>query len=156
MEAILHYNDVIMSAMAHQMSSLTIVYSTVYSGADQRKHQSSGSLAFVKEIQRWPVNSPHKGPVTWKLFSIDDVIMVYQVMVAIWDFGSLFDLLNLELVLFNVHLLFCIICNNIHCRRSMWKYRLQNVGHLGGALMCSTACNLDLLKPASVTCVIFE
>ena len=43
---------------------LTIVYSSVYSGADQRKHQSSASLAFVRGIPRGPVNSPHKGPVT--------------------------------------------------------------------------------------------
>ena len=42
-----HYNDVIMSAMASQIASLTSVYSTVYSGADQRKHQRSASLAFV-------------------------------------------------------------------------------------------------------------
>ena len=55
---ILHYNDVIMSAMASQITSLTIVYSTVYSGADQWKHQSSASLAFVRGIHR--VNSPHK------------------------------------------------------------------------------------------------
>ena len=40
---------------------ITIVYSAVYSGADQRKHESSASLAFVREIHRWPVNSPHKG-----------------------------------------------------------------------------------------------
>ena len=52
-----HYNDVIMSAMASQITSLTIVYSTVYAGADQRKHQSSASLAFVRGIHRWPVNS---------------------------------------------------------------------------------------------------
>ena len=57
-----HYGDVIMSAMASQITSLTFVYSTVYSGADQRKHQSSASLAFVRGIHRWPVNSPHKGP----------------------------------------------------------------------------------------------
>ena len=50
-----HYNDVIMSKMASQITSLTIVYSTVYSGADQRKHQSSASLAFVRGIYRWPV-----------------------------------------------------------------------------------------------------
>ena len=57
-----HYNDVIMSTMASQeVTSLTIVYSSVYSGADQRKHQSSGSLAFVRGIHRWPVNSPQKG-----------------------------------------------------------------------------------------------
>ena len=54
-----HYSDVIMSAMASQVTSLTFVYSTVYSGADQRKHQTSASLAFVREIHRWPVNSPH-------------------------------------------------------------------------------------------------
>ena len=59
-----HYGDVIMGAMASQITSLTIVYSTLYSGADQRKHQSSASLAFVRGIHRSPVNSPHKRPVT--------------------------------------------------------------------------------------------
>ena len=59
-----HYNDVIMSMMASQITRLTIVYSTVYSGADQRKHQSSALLAFVWGIHRWPVNSPYKGTVT--------------------------------------------------------------------------------------------
>ena len=48
---------------------------TVYSGADKRKHQSSAPLAFVRGIHRWPVNSPHKGPVTRKMFSFDDVII---------------------------------------------------------------------------------
>ena len=71
----LHYNDVTMSAMASQITSLTTVYSTVYSGTNQRKHQSSASLAFVIGIHRWPVNSPHKGPVTRKIFPFDDVIM---------------------------------------------------------------------------------
>ena len=70
-----HYGDVIMDAMAPQITSLTIVYSTVYSGADQRKHQGSASLGFVRGIHRWPVNSPHKGPVTRKMFPFDDVIM---------------------------------------------------------------------------------
>ena len=55
-----HYGDIIMSTMASQITSLTIVYSTVHSGADQRKHQSSASLAFVRRIHRSPVNSPHK------------------------------------------------------------------------------------------------
>ena len=50
----IHYNDVIMSVMASQITNLVIVHSTVYSGADQRKHQSSASLAFVWEIHRWP------------------------------------------------------------------------------------------------------
>ena len=57
-------------AMASQVTSLTIVYSTVYSGADQRKHQSSASLAFVRGIHRWPVNSPQKGPVARKYFQL--------------------------------------------------------------------------------------
>ena len=62
-----------MSAMASQIASLTIVYSTVYSVADQRKHQSSASLAFVRWIHQW---IPHtKGPVTRKMIPFDDVIM---------------------------------------------------------------------------------
>ena len=70
-----HYDDVIMDSIASQITSLTIVYSTFHSGADQSKHQSSASLAFVWEIQRWPVNFPHKWPVTRKMFPFDDVIM---------------------------------------------------------------------------------
>ena len=65
----------IMGTIVSQITSLTIVYSTVYSGADQRKHQSSASLAFVQGIHRGPVNSPHKWPVTRKMFPFDDVIM---------------------------------------------------------------------------------
>ena len=70
-----HYSDVTMGEMTSQITSLTIVYSTVYSGADQGKHQSSASLSFVRGSHRWPVNSPHKGLVTWKMFPFDDVIM---------------------------------------------------------------------------------
>ena len=64
-----------MSKIASQITSLTIVFSTVYSDTDQRKHQSSASLAFVWGIHRGPVNSPHKWPVTRKFFPFDDVIM---------------------------------------------------------------------------------
>ena len=70
-----HYNDVIMNATASQITSLTIVYSTVYSGIGQRKQQSSASLSFVLGIHRWPVNSPHKGSVTRKMSPFDDVFM---------------------------------------------------------------------------------
>ena len=69
------YNDVTMGTIASQIISLTIVYSIVYSDADQRKHQSSASLAFVRGIHRGPVNSPHKWPVTRNIFPFDDVIM---------------------------------------------------------------------------------
>ena len=70
-----------MSTMASQITSLTTVYSTPYSGWDQRKHQSSASLAFVRGIHRWPVNSPHKGPVTRKMYPFDDVIMRHKTTV---------------------------------------------------------------------------
>ena len=65
-----HYGDVIMGTMVSQITSLTIVYSTVYLGADQRKHQSSTSLALVRGE-----SSSHKWPVTRKMFPFDDVIM---------------------------------------------------------------------------------
>ena len=66
-----HYSDVIMSAMVS--NHWRLVCPTACSGTDQRKHQSSASLASVRGIHRWPVNSLHKGPVTWKMFPFDDV-----------------------------------------------------------------------------------
>ena len=65
-----------MGEMASQIASLAIVYSTIYSGADQRKHQPSASLAFVREIRRWSVNSRHKWPVMREMFPFDFVIMI--------------------------------------------------------------------------------
>ena len=62
-----HYSDVILD-MASQITNITIFYTTVYSDADQRKHLSYASLAFVRRIHRWPVNSPHKLPVARKCF----------------------------------------------------------------------------------------
>ena len=64
-----------MGSMASRITSLTIVYSAFYSGAYQKKIQSSASLAFVRGIHRGPVNSPHKWPVMRKMFPFDDVIM---------------------------------------------------------------------------------
>ena len=79
-----------MTTIASQITSLTVVYSIVYSGADQRKHQSSASLAFV--------NSPHKGPVTRKMFSIDDIIMLPTNLVKSWirEIGSYNDRIALK------------------------------------------------------------
>ena len=70
-----HYNDVTMSAIASQITGVSIVYLTVCSDVDKINYQSSASLAFVGRIHRWPVNSPHKGPVTRKMFPFYDVIM---------------------------------------------------------------------------------
>ena len=71
-----------MGTLASQITSLAIVYSTVYSGTDQRILQSSASLAFVRGIHRGPVNSPHKWPVTRKMFPFDDVIMYYLILLS--------------------------------------------------------------------------
>ena len=70
-----HDSDVIMSTAMSQITGVSIVYSTICSGADQRKHQNSASLTFVRGIHRWPVDSPHKAPVTRKMFPFGDVIM---------------------------------------------------------------------------------
>ena len=59
-----------MSAKASQINGVSVVCSTVCSGADQ-----SSPLAFVRGIHRWPMGSPHKWPVTRKMFPFDDVIM---------------------------------------------------------------------------------
>ena len=65
-----------MGMIASQITSLTIVYSTVYSNADQRKHQSSTSLNFVQGIHQGQVNSLHKWPVMQKMFPLDNIIMM--------------------------------------------------------------------------------
>ena len=82
-----------MSAITSKISSVSIVCSTVGSGADQRKHQSSAPLAFVRGIHLWPVNAPCKRPVTRKMFPFDDVIMppcfinvmIYATSYYIWQ-----------------------------------------------------------------------
>ena len=75
---VFHYNDVIMGAIASQITSLTIAYSIAHSDVDQRKHQSSASLAFVREFTG--VNSPHKWPVTPKMFPFDNVFILWSFM----------------------------------------------------------------------------
>ena len=74
-----YYSDVIISAMVSEITGVSN-YSTVCWGVDQRKHQDSASLTFVRGIHRWPVNSPHKGPATRKNFPFADVIMHYCVV----------------------------------------------------------------------------
>ena len=89
-----------MGAMASQLTSLMTVYSTVYSSADQRKYQSSSSLAFARGIHRWPMNSPHKGPVAQKMFPFYDVIMNDYIL-QISNF-ALYHLYNTDIVNRNV------------------------------------------------------
>ena len=105
-------SDVIMRAIASEITSLTIVYSIVYSGADQTKHQSSASLAFVRGIHRSPVNSPHIGPVTRKMFPFDDVIRCceHHGRWQCWNTGQIFGFmysLTSKLLTLPAHTLTC-------------------------------------------------
>ena len=89
-----------MGATASQITSLPIVYSTVYSDADQRKHQSSASLAFVRGIHRGPVNSPAQMASNAEMLPFDDVIKWEHYVVdnrithnepVMWSFVVLYD-----------------------------------------------------------------
>ena len=77
-----HYSNVIKFVMASHITILTIVYSTIYTGADQWNYQRSASLAFVWGIHRWSVNSPHKWPVMLENDSIWLLFCLYQLFVV--------------------------------------------------------------------------
>ena len=66
-----HCNNVI-SAVASKITGVSIVCKTVSTGSDERKHQSSASMAFLRGIHRWPVKSPHKKPLTRKMFPFEE------------------------------------------------------------------------------------
>ena len=150
-----------MGAIASQITSLTIVYSTVYSDADQRKHQSSASLNFVQGIHRGPVNSPHKWPVTRKMFPFDDVIMLLQksaVRVGPCLSGNhrhlnsdlYFKLSNIsnqsgkiEFFLYPHTLNLFITCQNLQFLASMFVCRFvtcQNLQFLASMFVCRFVC----------------
>ena len=73
-----------MSAIASQITSVSIVYLALCSGEDQRKQQSCASLAFVMGNHRWPLNFPHKGPLTRKIFAFDDITIQNKKGVNYW------------------------------------------------------------------------
>ena len=77
-----HYIDVIMTTMASQITSLTVVYSIVYSDADKKTSKLRVTGLCVGNSPG-PVNSPHKGPVTRKVFPFDDVIMLLDICLPI-------------------------------------------------------------------------
>ena len=121
----LHYGDVIMGAIASQITSLTIVYSTVYSDADQRIHQSSASLAFVRGIHRRLVNCPHKWPVTRKMFPFDDVIM---------------------------HVVTCVNFMSFQYRNPLYKDNtglMENINEISLIVLHTHMCMLNFLKEKS-------
>ena len=117
-----------MGAMASQITSLTIVYSTVYSGVDQRKHQRSASLLFVWGIHWLPVNSPHKWPVTRKLFPFDDVVMdrflYVECVVFVWYVLLVTGIIRFEWILLTR------LCHNwnttFNCKTAGWSKNLNS------------------------------
>ena len=121
-----------MSVIASPITSLRSVYSTVYSGADQRKHQSSASLAFVREIQRGPLNSPHKGPETRKMFPFDDVIMlgVDKAELTVPLFVFFIGILRCQIfLLYTLHLVLSFECTCL-CRCDGFVVACSTVGCL--------------------------
>ena len=104
-----------MGAMASQITSITIAYSTVYSCDDQRKHQSHASLAFVPGIPRRPANSPHKWPVTRKFFPVYDFILNWRaIFISQGVVDESFSLIN------------CSKCHLISARQASIGGRLQS------------------------------
>ena len=110
---IFHYNDVLMSAMTSQITSVSIVYSTVCSGVDQRKHQIDASLVFVCGIHRWPMNSPQKGPVTLKMLQFDDIIMHMCIayLIKLWSMPEFLYGLSWSFIFWQ-------------CIRGLWNHQL--------------------------------
>ena len=103
-----HHNDVIMTPMASQITSLTIVYSTVYSGSDEKKPQKTS---------KFPVTgfSPHKRPVSRKMFLFDDVIMPWRPFILLHrSFRSRPDEIAFWFKLDSVR----CHCNTLHSRYS--------------------------------------
>ena len=117
-------------------TNLTIVYSTVYSGTDQRKHQSSATLAFVRGIHRWPVNSPHKWPVTWKMFPFDDVVMK-ESSISVTPFALEMDPDNIKIpsiISFHVELFIprTVFLDAVYTAVILWKTKQrQSKNHYG-------------------------
>ena len=81
--------------MASQIISLTSVHSTVYSGVDQKKHQSSALPAFVRGIHRRPVNSPHKRPVKGKSFHLMTSSCEHHKYLPLKHFGAFQPIIKL-------------------------------------------------------------
>ena len=106
-----------MGAIASLITSLTIVYSTIYSDADQRNHQSSASLAFVRGIHRGPVNSPHK-----MASNAENVSIWWRHHGIGGDFNIFAQILFYLFVRGTVGLFICCFCN-------VWKVLTNNRRH---------------------------
>ena len=113
---ILHYNDVITTAMASQITDVSIVYSTVCSGADKINH-SSASLVF---LGNWPVISLHKGPVTRRMFPFGDIVLTLLLLLVLLRSDRL-SRLRLELERLRHRL---AARSSVHSRMNVWYSKL--------------------------------
>ena len=115
-----------MGVIVSQITSLTIVYSTVYSDADQRKHHSSASLAFVWGIHRGPVNSPHKWPVTRKMFLYDVIIIEnYRYNIFVWNW--VFPMLDMHMQQYICFIKLCIFLTYNQRFWSRWIFATDEI-----------------------------
>ena len=121
----LHYSDVIVSAMAPQITGVSIVCSTICSGADQGKHQSSASLALMKGIHRWPLFFPHKGPVTLKMFP--SCIGLGSIPLLLWEGKPASNKKTIGLS--TNRSFFCLVDNNMHGGLHLVNQRLTRCNH---------------------------
>ena len=80
-----HYSDVIMRAVAYQITRISCLLN-VCSGSDQRKTSKLLVTGRLRGIHRWPVNSPHKGPVTPRMFPFDDVTIGWLLISLTCDY----------------------------------------------------------------------
>ena len=166
----------IMGAIASQITSCTIVYSTICWDAVQRKHQSSASLAFVRGIHREPVNSPHKWPVTR---SFDVSILSWQKKLKeMWLCRYLFTLKTIfytnvllfvdKRIFWYMHPFLCkvlselLLFEDIHDDVIKWKHfprywpfvrgihrspvKSPHIGQWRGTLMFSLICALNTVE----------
>ena len=141
-----HCSDIIMSTIASHITGVLIVYSTFVMvqiiHADQRKHQSSASLGFVKGIHRCPVNSPHKGPVTRKLFPSEDVIIIlfHLLLVVSVDYSCRCIGIRLSV------LVRCNILNNVTHALTALMTKSQNTNEDHSFLMLKRPYQLQILN----------
>ena len=135
-----HYIDVIMTTMASQITSLTVVYSTVYSDADHRKHQSSASLAFVWGIHRDRWIPRTKGQLRGKCFHL---------MTSSWDiFKCVFFNENVWITI-KISLTFVPQgpVNNISALIQIMAWRRPGDGPLSVRMMVSLLTHICVTRP---------